>query len=583
MAKTPLRPLLIAIVLNTTFVGCDAGEGSLSSGGMHADPTGPGPGSDTDLPPDTPDPPDPEERPEPGDDTGTPQTCAEGICAVAADMRRLTGVQIRNSVHDLFYGQIHTEAPLPAPGVSVTGYSGEANANAVNDAATEQLLHLAEEVALQVAERTGVLLEGCDGPGRDDFDCALQFIGHYGRRAWRRPLTDDEWSVVLQVYQAGEEADLPFEERIALMTEVLLQAPQFLYQIEIGEPVDDQPQLRRLTDFELASRMAYLLWDTLPDEALLSAAEDGQLRTRTQIEAQARRMLDDARAHGAALRFFREWMQLGGSHLHDKDWALAGFDPSLADAMEAGLDQYLLHTIFDTDGTLEDLLSSTTGFIDEQLADFYDVPFSGEPVDLGPERAGLLTRPAFLAEKASPTESSPIHRGVFVIERMLCGDLGSPPDDALERFQALERGANPRAQSEILRAVPECNGCHARIDSAGLGFEAYGPLGELREVYRDGTLIDASSEIWEGSVRGSFEDLGEMQRFLADQPEVLDCLTRQWFQSMFGRHVHDFTREDRRAIAHLQGQARQSGGQIRALMLNLVTSDAFRYRHIEEN
>jgi Protein of unknown function (DUF1592)/Protein of unknown function (DUF1588)/Protein of unknown function (DUF1595)/Protein of unknown function (DUF1587)/Protein of unknown function (DUF1585) len=510
------------------------------------------------------------------DDPG--QDCA-GVGAGLAPMRRLTKAQYDNTVRDLFDGAVE---PGPTFPVSVIHeeYSNNPAANVVSLSSAEDILLAAEHAGQQVVD--GILsIVSCDpGPA-----CAEAFIDDFGRRAFRRPLTASERQALLDVYAQVEGED-GFADGIGTVVTVVLQAPQFLYLFEegIGEP---EPGVVELGDYELATRLSYLLWDTTPDAELLALADAGQLRDPEQLRAQAERLLADHARSGPALdRFFREWMHFDGVPAFEKDAALfPAYDDALAAAMDEELTRFVDGVLQGDAPTLRTLLTSSTTAVDATLAAFYGVEAPAEEwgeVSLpAAERPGLLSRPALLAEHSTASSSAPIFRGRLIRTQLLCDSIPPPPDDAMANAPQYPAGATERERTEILMDHMNCGACHALMNPIGLGFERFDATGAWRELDVDGGPVDARGEIVGGppGVAGAFDGVPELGQRLADNDAVTACFARQLYRHALGL---DATQTLECASDPIEQAFVAADGDIPTLVVELVTSNAFRMRVLTE-
>ena len=378
-------------------------------------------------------------------DSGDPTVDCAGVGAGLAPMRRLTRAQYDNTVRDLFDGVVEPGSSFP-DSVIHEEYSNNPAANIVSLSAAEDILVAAEHAGQQVIEQVGTIVACDPGP-----TCAEGFIDDFGRRAFRRPLHAHEREALLDLYTQVESED-GFADGIGTVVSAVLQAPQFLYLFEEGAQ-EISPGVVALSDFELATRLSYLLWDTTPDDELMQLAEAGQLHEPEQLREQAQRLLDDPSRSGPALdRFFREWMHFDGVPAFDKDQALfPGYDEALASAADEELSRFIDGVMASDEPTLRNLLTSPVTQVDATMAAFYGVaaPASGwEAVSLPAEqRPGLLSRPALLAEHSTRTSSAPIFRGRLVRTQLLCDAIPAPPDDAMANAPQYPEGATERQRS----------------------------------------------------------------------------------------------------------------------------------------
>lgn len=514
-----------------------------------------------------------------GDSGDDPSVDCAGVGAGLAPMRRLTKVQYDNSLRDLFDGAVEPGPTFPSS-VIHEEYSNNPAANVVSLSAAEDILLAAEHAGAQVVEGIGAIVSCEPGPA-----CAEGFIDDLGRRAFRRPLRAQERQALLDVYTQVEATD-GFADGIGTVVTVMLQAPQFLYLFEEGG-AELEPGVVELTDFELATRLSYLLWDTTPDEELLQLAEAGLLHEPESLREQAQRLLADPARSGPALdRFFREWMHFDGVPAYEKDTDLfPGYDDSLASAMDQELSRFIDGVLQGDEPTLSNLLLDNTTEVDATMAAFYGVtpPASGwgEVTLPAEQRSGLLSRPALLAEHSTSTSSAPIFRGRLVRTQLLCDNIPPPPADAMANAPVYPEGATERDKSEILMDHMNCGTCHGLMNPIGLGFERFDPVGTWRELDVDGSAVDSRGEIVSNDavLAGEFDGVPALGERLASSEVVTACFANQLYRHSLGLEVSQALDC---AVEPLEQAFVASGGDIPSLLLELVGSNAFRLRVITE-
>ena len=479
-----------------------------------------------------------------------PSGC-EGPLVAKAPLRRMSAVQYRNTVRDLFGGLVAASDAFP-PTVLGELYTNDLDANPVSQLGVEQLMNAGEEVALAVVEHASEL-GICDGAIADA--CARAWLEGFAARAWRRPLRLDEHTSLFGLYDAS---GAPTDALAATVT-AILQSPSFLYLLDDGEENDG---VVVLDDYAIATRLSYLLWDTMPDDALFAAAAAGTLGDTDGIASEVQRMLDDHERTAPAIgRFYAEWLGLVPLRASAKDATLfPELDDALATAIDRELVDYVADVVLGEDPTLAALLTSSRTHVDATLA-----PFFGVELD---ERSGVLARPAVVARHASETSTSPTRRGLMVRTRLLCETIPPPPPGAMQNAPALPPDATARERSQALIDAPSCGGCHARMDLVGLGFEHFDALGRWRDGDAAGELVGVTA----------FDGTTELQSLLAEDDAVADCLVQHWLRHVFGL---DPSEVDACVLADLRERFAASGGDLRELVALTATSDAFRMRRAE--
>lgn len=512
-----------------------------------------------------------------GESTGAESTCPDGPSVGPWYLRRLTGEQLDNTVRDLLGTDRRPSESLP-PDEAVGPFSSNVTAPVTN-AMVGDFMDVAEELAAEAVADLDALLP-CDPIVMGEDACASAFVDEFGLRAYRRPLTADERTALIGLYEAGRD-DTGFEAGIRLVVQAALQSPYFLYHAEFGEGADADGGAVALAQYELAGRLSYFLWNTMPDDELFAAAAAGTLADPEGLRVQAERMVADGRARDAIASFHLQWLGIAGIDSAEKDVAaFPEFTPALRRSMKTETATFADYVIRFTDGTLGTLLTAPYSFPDGGGFGVYGVQrpqgYDGTaPVGLDPsQRAGLLTHPSVLAVHAHAAQSSPIRRGVLLRENLLCQMLPEPPPDVDNTPPDLDPDATTRERFEQHRANPSCAACHELIDPIGFGFEHYDAVGRYRDV-EYGQPIDGSGALGGTDVDGSFDGAVELAYRLAQSDEVRSCVATQWFRFAFGRIE---TEADECARTAIDDAFADSGYRIADLMLAIVASDAFRYR-----
>ncbi|WP_437767138.1 DUF1592 domain-containing protein [Sorangium sp. So ce281] len=437
----------------------------------------------------------------------------------------------------------------------------------------------AEELAAMVTADQGKLgrIAPADLPDAPDAR-AQAFVERFGERAFRRPLTDEERDTYVALFHRGEElfeGEDPFAAGVRAALEAFLQSPHFIYRVEIGAgPAEGG--LIPLGGHEIASKLAYTLWNTMPSDALLEAAKAGELSTREAVRAYAGGMLEDQRAREVVGAFHRQLYDYEQYHDLNKDQALyPEFVPEMGDDMQREAELFVDHVVFDEEGGLTDLLTARTAFVNDHLAAVYGVEgdFSDEfkrvELDEG-ERSGLLTRLGFLAAKATARQPDSIHRGVFVNLRILCATLPPPPDDAT----SLPPGelATNRERVEAHTGKGTCGAsCHGLlINPAGFAFEHYDAIGKYRTT-DNGAPVNAADAYTLGGQPRSYADAIEFSQLLAESGEAHKCYAERWLEFTHGRGA----RAEDRALVEELGEASRGGASTKELIVRIVSSTPF--------
>lgn len=446
--------------------------------------------------------------------------------------------------------------------------------------ATELLATDAADQLLEDPERLEALLP-CSPAGPEDEECLAAFAQKFGRRALRRPLSAQEVDVLLHgdsgqggaAEFAAEDED--FDLGVHTIVRALLQAPEFLYRVEIGEPVPGDDTLFRLDDWEMASRLSYLLWGSAPDDWMLDRAADGGISTPSDVREVASQMLDDPRALDRIDRFHSMWL----------GYETMPFGGELADAMKAETRALLQRVIFDEEGPWQDVFRAEETFVNDVLAEHYGLPLpsleGGEWVPYGDvDRKGLLSHGTFLSNGGKFGDTSPVQRGLMVRTRVFCQPIPPPPAGV----DPDEKPAEGICKEERYSAHSSggCAACHVQIDPIGFGLENYGPLGAFREFEVDDpeTPEDESTCSIGGdgelSGVGRFNGPAELADLAVDAGYLDTCVQKQLYRFILGRYELDDADIDYLEV--VAAELGDDGFTFASMLMTFVGSDSFGYR-----
>ena len=506
-------------------------------------------------------------------------------------LRRLSSTQYRNTLTYLFGDQL--AAPFVAGSlfpetVIQTGFSNDAEANLVNTQESNAIEDNAERIASQVLPNIDGYAMGllpCElKPGWQDAEldaCVPDFISEFGLRAYRRPLTDAERAIAQGLYDGLRDSDQSAGEGFAALLQFFVQSPALLYRVERGAGVSASG-LQKLSDYEMATRLSYFFLDSMPDDELFSAAEEGRLSTPAQVATEARRLMASPRFLPVLESFHRDWLRLYELERADKDAELfPAYSPSVRDSLLQEVSQQVRAVLEDQDGAVSTLLAGTTTHVNSVLAEFYGVSAPGAdaqtwvPVEL-PHRRGVLTLASVMATLAKTDRTNPIHRGAFIQREILCNRLPAFPANLDTQTALLDTSMLPTARerlSPLLQTSP-CMGCHVQFNPTGLAFENYDAVGQWRDE-ENGAAIDASSEVTIDRELQSFATPLELVEAFADSQQVLDCYALQWYRDALGRREFE---EDACSLALAQRAVADSGGDLKELLVAITQTDGFMYR-----
>jgi hypothetical protein len=498
-------------------------------------------------------------------------------------LRRLTHSQYNNTVRDLL-GDYSRPADRFPPEDFVNGFKNQFRTQGIPPMLAEVYSASAEKLALN-AFRAGDVngLVPCKPSSARDAKCRDQFLKRFGLRAFRRPLTEAELRRYAALFNAQASKNGKFLEGARVVVEGMLQSPKFLFHAESGP--DGQSR-----DYDVASRLAYFLWDTMPDERLFEAAAKGELRTRQDIERVARTMLAQPAARQAADEFFAQWLRFDRVIGSVKDRRrYPEFTPELA-AMMVHETRMLLGNLVWNDGNFMEAFTADYSFLNSDLAKLYGVPSPSGEFELvkfpaGAKRAGIIGQASFLTSTAGPVETSPTARGIFIREQLLCQHVPNPPPGVNTEVPepTPEKPLPMRQRMQVHMESPMCAGCHRLMDPIGFGLENYDAVGRWRdaELIEFGTgrtgskkvelPIDSKGEI-AGIANSSFTEPVQIGRVLATSRASQECVVKQAFRFGFGRVE---TRADRDAVREAFTAFRESGFKFKELLVALVRSPQF--------
>jgi hypothetical protein len=412
----------------------------------------------------------------------------------------------------------------------------------------------------------------------DKMQLAREIVVELTSRAFRRPATTAEVERVLKLVELANSEGENFNVAIGLALQAILVSPHFLFRVEADAAPNDSAQVRELNDYELATRLAYFLWSSMPDDELFAEARLGKLRAGEQLERHARRMLADPKAQALVENFAGQWLQLRSlvNIAPDRE-RYPDFDEALRRAMRQETELFFA-AILREDRSVLDFLDGDFTFVNERLARHYGIEgVQGEDfrrVTLDPaQRGGVLTQASVLAVTSNPTRTSPVKRGKWVLENL----LGTPPPPPPAEVPELKEGdaeltGSLRERMEQHRAKADCAVCHNRMDPLGFGLENYDAIGAWRT--KDGTFeIDSSGELPGGQ---SFAGPRELKAILrARQDEFVRCLAEKMLTYALGRGVEY---SDRAAVDEIAAAMKRHDYKFSSLVLAIVESDAFTKR-----
>jgi hypothetical protein len=380
------------------------------------------------------------------------------------------------------------------------------------------------------------------------------------------------------VYQVGKEGT-SHADGLKAVIEMTLQAPQFLYRAERGTAVAGQNVLRP-TSPEMATRLSYLLWGSMPDGPLLDKAMAGQLETKEQILAQAELMLQDPRARDVVRYFTTTLYGIAGLDGLERDAAtFPAYDRSLGPLFRQETEHFIEDVVWNGASDFASLFNASYTFVNGPLAAFYGIPgVTGDQfqrVERDPaQRLGLLSHASVLASTTPGSRNDPVVRGKFIFEELFCGHVPSPPAGLVVKEPPADPTRTTRERFAAHRDQPACVGCHTMLDPIGYGLENFDGVGQWRDT-ENGKPIDASGVFpTELDVAGPFNGPVELAQKVASSQDARKCFSKKWLSFAYGRVLSD---ADACTQAQLENAFRDSGGNVKALLLAATQTDAFLY------
>ena len=425
-----------------------------------------------------------------------------------------------------------------------------------------------------------------EDPAAQEGRCARQIISTIARQAFRRPLTETDLRALFEFYESGR-STAGFEAGIELALHRILVSPYFLFRVE-RDPAGVVPGTPyRLTDLELASRLSFFVWSSIPDDQLLELASQGQLRDPLVLGREVKRMLADPRASALVNNFAAQW--LGTRNLPfavpNEDF-FPEFDENLRRAFQRETELFV-QSVLREDRSVFDLLTANYTYVNERLARHYGIPnVRGNwvrRVTVDPDqvaRTGILGHGSVLTVTSLATRTSPVNRGKWILENILGTPPPPPPPDvpALEEEDADGKALSMREAMAVHRKNPICATCHAKMDPLGLALENFDAIGSWRTKGESGEVIDASGELPGG---GTFTGPTDLRQVLLAKPEqFVETIVEKLLMYATGRGLEYYDRPAIRSISH---EAAADGYRLSSLVLGVIRSTPFQMRRSAEH
>lgn len=491
-------------------------------------------------------------------------------------MHRLNIAEYNNTVHDLLATELKLSENFP-PDDTAYGFDNVAAALSMTDVTLGYYVDAAKKLAaeaLSPAKRAALV--SCDlATGKET--CVTSVVSAFLPRAWRRPVEADEVARLVGLYTTNKGDGATDDEALARVIQAALLAPEFLFRVEKNTGVAG---VRKLNGYELASRLSYFLWSSMPDADLRAAAASGALTETAGLSSQISRLLADKRAAALGSSFGSQWLTLRSlDNVHPDAMVYPGFDDALRAAMKDETMRFFAD-IAAGQRPLNELLTTSSGYVNDRLAQYYGMAPVGSTTPvftaMPANRGGILTQASVLTVLAHPKESAPVLRGKWILGQLLCRVLPPPPADVPQE-PAAAAGTSRRERLAAHRIDPVCKACHDQMDPPGLALENYDGVGQFRTM-DSGVPIDPSGTLADGT---AFANPQELAQIIAKDPALPRCVAQHLFTYGVGRAPRDDSNFDIAMVDAATKSFTEQGQLFPKLVEALITSDAFRTREDE--
>ncbi|HTA19906.1 MAG TPA: DUF1592 domain-containing protein [Polyangia bacterium] len=511
---------------------------------------------------------------------------ARGTDPGRVTIHRLNRTEYNNTVHDLLGTATRPADQFPPDDLGL-GFDNVADVLTISPVHMQLYQSAAEALVNEALATTGTergKLLTCDVEAMGD-PCVRSILRTFGRSAWRRPVTDAEIGTLMTVVGVARTNGDKWEQGLNLALQAMLVSPNFIYRVEL-DPNPTSLTPHPLTNYELATRLSYFLWSSMPDAALAAAADAGTLTDKAQLAAQVTRMLKDPKASALVDNFAGQWLytRLVDDAAPDPTM-FPTFDQPLRDAMKQETTLMFQDIIFGGVAADQLLLANYT-YANDRLAQHYGLPaITGSAMQkvtlpASSHRGGFLTQASFLTVNSHPTSNSPVLRGKWILEQLMCQTIAPPPNAAMA--QLAPPAANAPAQTLrdrlTVHHMNPCAVCHVVMDPLGFGLENFDPIGQYRTM--DGTLpVDSSGTLPDGR---SFNGAIELEGIVAKDPGFASCIAQKLYTYALGRAPQTTPNHMDPAILQTDSDAfRAAGYPMAKLVTDIVTGDTFTQRRGE--
>lgn len=511
-----------------------------------------------------------------GPDTSLSCEAQDGL--FSPKVRRLTGEQFQNTINDIFVASFDAVSwPDFGDSIPTIGMSNNADSLRINTININEVYDSVDQI-VDIVIASDPTVSSCASSGSDA--CVDNVLTQYSQLLWRRPATSEELNDVRASLTRLTQSSVTNAQQLELVFKSLMLSANFLFRNELGVVGSD---VNVLNAYEIASIMSYALWDSSPDATLYALAASGDLENADVIEQQVQRMMQDDRFGAVLVKFYKDYLKLDRVLTVDKVAEL-NFSSQIRESLLRSVELSLGSGVSNTSNAITDALSSDSFFVNDATASLFGLNptnFSSslqETAVSADERNGILTHPAFLAVHSKEGASGIVKRGVFVLEQLLCRDLGDPPDELTEADLPEDIDPEVTSTRDLLylqhSSQPVCAGCHTTIDPAGYGFEHYDALGQFRMFEKDIVPIDASGSLAMGSDTITYQNGVEYTEALMQSDELAACVNRRFLEYIVGQSVTENSCE----YAQLQEHIDANGNSIASVITGLMQLESIRLR-----
>jgi len=511
--------------------------------------------------------------------------CAAAVHPGTSLIRRLTRFEYNNTVLDLFGDTTQPATALPPETIPRIGnvFGNDAELLSVTNNLALQWGTVAEGVGLRATTSPAGLakLPACAKGTAPDDACARTTIDSIVSRAYHRALAPAELDELLTLEKTARGTGT-FASGIAAVIEATLQSPEFLYRVEFGVPATDAPGLRRPTADEMAARLSFLFWGSIPDDELRTAAKNGDLGTADGILMQAKRLVDAPQARPVVRFFFDNLLPISGITNLNRDPMLFPAFAMIGSSLREETQQFLEHEIFDAtaSGTWAGALTAPYTYVNGPLATFYGIPgvtgmaFQKAQLPDPTKRLGLLTQAGIMTGTIVTNQSNPVLRGSFIANKMLCKNIALPTAAAILAkviIPSESSGKTARDRFTIHSSDPVCATCHKQLDPYGFALENYDPVGQWRDAEK-GNPIDANVTLPGDTVATNGPI--NLVKDIANSEEAQTCFATHWLEFGYGKTADQSDSCTQEALGNA---FLKSKGNVKQLLLDLTQTEAFLY------